>query len=234
MTDIDPAGGLCYTRIASSRGMRGAFPSAQYRRPRTTATASTEAALGSGLSLLERTMEDEGREEWRPIPGKVGYDVSNRGRVRSHRHRRSKTTTPKILKPWSSRATAYPCVSLQGGARRHFCIHRLMLLAFRGAPASGQVARHLDGSRTNNRLENLVWGTHKENAADTLRHGRRLQGETMPTHKLTAEQALLAVTDYLDVPTRTLARRFGVTPGAIRFIRKGETWSSVTKWEERG
>jgi hypothetical protein len=33
------------------------------------------------------------------------------------------------------------------------------------------VCRHLDGNPINNRLENLRWGTHKENKADAIKHG---------------------------------------------------------------
>ena len=53
----------------------------------------------------------------------------------------------------------------------HRYIHSLVLTAFRGPAPNGDQARHLDGNHWNNRLENLAWGTHSENARDSIRHG---------------------------------------------------------------
>jgi hypothetical protein len=45
--------------------------------------------------------------------------------------------------------------------------------------------RHLDGNRSNNRLDNLAWGTPLENGADKARHGTA-KGERNGRAKLTA------------------------------------------------
>ena len=50
-------------------------------------------------------------------------------------------------------------------------VHRLVLEAFVGPMPAGGVTRHLNGIKADNRLENLTYGTHSENAADTLRLG---------------------------------------------------------------
>ncbi len=49
-------------------------------------------------------------------------------------------------------------------------VHRLVLLAFKGRPKNHRQVRHLDGDPNNNQLENLVWGTGKENWRDRKRH----------------------------------------------------------------
>ena len=52
-------------------------------------------------------------------------------------------------------------------------LHNLVLLAFVGPRPDGmEEIRHLNGIRTDNRLENLVYGTRSENQLDTVRHGR--------------------------------------------------------------
>lgn len=50
-------------------------------------------------------------------------------------------------------------------------LHRLVLMAHAGMPEDGQIARHLDGNAMNNNIENLAWGTPRENSIDALRHG---------------------------------------------------------------
>jgi hypothetical protein len=105
---------------------------------------------------------------WRPIPNFSGYEASSDGRIRSHK----RPGRPLVLKPGSR--NGYPVVTIKDDSRikRTPCVHRLVLLAFVGQPQPGQrVCRHLDGNPTNNRIENLRWGTHAENAADAIKHG---------------------------------------------------------------
>ena len=91
------------------------------------------------------------------------YAVSSRGRVRSGE---------KILRPGVG-TTGYRATRLVGpdGRRRLYKVHRLVLEAFVGPCPEGQEARHLDGDRLNNALENLAWGTRSENAQDRTVHG---------------------------------------------------------------
>ena len=50
-------------------------------------------------------------------------------------------------------------------------VHKLILDTFVGLRPEGYVCRHLNGNPLDNRLENICWGTPKENAQDALRHG---------------------------------------------------------------
>jgi hypothetical protein len=65
-------------------------------------------------------------------------------------------------------------------------VHRLICSAFHGTPsiASLQV-RHLDGNPSNNRPENLKWGTQEENWQDRRVHGTASVGEQHWASKLT-------------------------------------------------
>jgi len=64
-------------------------------------------------------------------------------------------------------------------------VHRLICMAFHGMPemASLQV-RHLDGTRQNNKPDNLCWGTQQENWQDRKSHGRGMEGEKHHASKL--------------------------------------------------
>ena len=50
-------------------------------------------------------------------------------------------------------------------------VHHLVLETYVGFRADGQECRHLDGVPTNNRLDNLKWGTREEQIADQKAHG---------------------------------------------------------------
>jgi hypothetical protein len=55
--------------------------------------------------------------------------------------------------------------------KKHFRIHQLVLMAFVGPCPPNQEVRHLNGAKTDNRLENLQYGTKWENVQDILKHG---------------------------------------------------------------
>ncbi len=72
-------------------------------------------------------------EEWRPIPGFDGYEVSDKGRVRSYlspRKGKSLRSEPRIKKIWIDRS-GRDCVTLATplGARER-SIDALLRLAF--------------------------------------------------------------------------------------------------------
>ena len=109
-------------------------------------------------------------EEWRPIPGHPMYEVSDQGNVRSW-HRPS-GGQPRVLSPVTT-PTGYRVARLMTPDRRApVFVHRLVLLAFVGPVPEGKpITRHLNGVKTDNRLENLRYGTHSENELDKVAHG---------------------------------------------------------------
>lgn len=119
-------------------------------------------------------------EEWRPIPGfEVRYEVSNRGRVRSiARVVICRNGTPKPFKAQvkkSHKCKGYPHVVLydDAGKRLNRYVHVLVCAAFHGPkPAEDYQVRHLNGDQTDNRAENLAWGTQSDNMIDRVIHGR--------------------------------------------------------------
>ena len=52
-------------------------------------------------------------------------------------------------------------------------LHDLVLTAFVGPRPPGAITRHLNDVRTDNRVENLRWGTASENQQDIIRNGNR-------------------------------------------------------------
>lgn len=122
----------------------------------------TDSCLCSGTGCLFCSPPPV-RERWLPVVGCEGlYEVSDQGRVRSLR-------TGLVLKP-DAHAT-YPRVTVGGGRRAY--VHHLVAAAFIGPRPLGFQVLHRNDVRTDNRVENLYYGTASDNMADSLRNGRR-------------------------------------------------------------
>lgn len=152
-------------------------------------------------------------EVWRPAPGVEGYQVSSLGRARRCGAARvlGLTTTPNGYRQYR------PVI---GGRRTSKNIHRAVCIAFHGDPPFlGAVARHLDGDKSNNRADNLAWGTHVQNAADREVHGRTARGEThsRPGLKLPFD-AVLKIRAARGQTQRSLARTHGVSEALVSLI----------------
>ena len=112
-------------------------------------------------------------EEWRDIEGYKGYQVSNKGRVRSHGkitetklHGRRKWAD-RILKPKVAKDKCSRVELWNDGKHKTLLVHRLEAIAFLGEAPKGMTVNHKDGNRQNNSIDNLEWCSR----ADNIRYG---------------------------------------------------------------
>jgi HNH endonuclease/NUMOD4 motif-containing protein len=114
---------------------------------------------------------------WLPVPGYEGwYEASDQGDVRSldraeqwgqyTRRRRG-----RLLKANPNPAGYLQVGLCKDGGQANVAVHRVVAAAFLGPRPAEHEVRHLNGQKTDNRAENLAWGTAKENAADRQAHG---------------------------------------------------------------
>ena len=96
------------------------------------------------------------QEIWKDVVGYEGlYKISNTGRVKSVKR-------DKILKEQLNER-GYLRVSLsKNNKQKIYSVHRLVMITFIGYEEGKQV-NHIDGDKTNNRLDNLEWTTQSEN-----------------------------------------------------------------------
>lgn len=117
-------------------------------------------------------------EVWKPVVGfEDAYEVSSQGRVRSI----DRVMTTKngirlrfrgVMRKPVITPGGYPAVGMGAPNYMPRTVHVLVCEAFHGPkPKPGMVVRHLNGVSTDNRPENLAWGTHSENNFDLVRHG---------------------------------------------------------------
>lgn len=133
-------------------------------------TRGFDAAPSGGGARLG----DLDAEEWRPIPGDAGYEVSNYGRIRSvdrvvQTQRGFESRRGRLLKPWVNVQTGYLQVTL--GRGRRAAVHVVVAAAFIGPRPEGLAVCHNDGVRTNCALDNLRYDTHSNNVRDKRTHG---------------------------------------------------------------
>lgn len=101
------------------------------------------------------------------IPEAPGYSATADGQIWSCKRKVPRALTPALMPTGHLRV----CLSLPGGQQCHY-VHRLVLQAFVGPCPDGLECRHLNGDPTDNRVENLAWGTPSENRQDMWKHAK--------------------------------------------------------------
>lgn len=171
-------------------------------------------------------------ERWRPIAHHPLYDVSDRGRVRSWNSHGNRAKRPKVLKlPPGNHG--YPVVKLyDGGGKdtaRDWLVHRLVLDTFVGECPEGMECCHNNGIRTDNRLDNLRWGTYAENQHDKNKHGTHNKGERHGRSRLTEAKVVLIRSLYETgmFPQMKLATMFDIGQDHVSDIVNYKLWNHV-------
>lgn len=110
-------------------------------------------------------------EEWKSIPGYEGlYEVSSYGRVKSlDRYVKVKSKSyrlqkGKMLSPIKNKYGYLQVFLCCNGKYKIISVHRLVAEAFIPNPDNLPIINHLDEDKSNNRVENLEWCSHRYNS----------------------------------------------------------------------
>ena len=155
------------------------------------------------------------QELWLPVRGLEGfYEVSNKGQVYSL------ISKQLMSQVWLD--GRYLACKLKGKLRK---VHQLVAEAFISPRPDGMLCLHRDDDRSNNTLENLYWGTAKQNHADIKRNGNRQNqnGSNNPCAKLNEAQVIAI--RQADAPNTVIARQYGVSPSLISLIKRRKVWA---------
>lgn len=174
-------------------------------------------------------------EIWKDIPGYIGlYQASNLGLIRSLI--RWNGTNGRILKQKMSDKSGRLHITLcKNKIHKTFRVHRLILETFVGPCPPGMECRHLDGNPTNNRLDNLCWGSHSDNEKDKSRHGTKMNPVWFDNVGSKHGMAILTEKDIPGIRKMfkngisciDIAKIYNVSRGCISEVVHNRTWKHI-------
>ncbi len=174
-------------------------------------------------------------EIWKPVVGYEGiYEVSNVGRIKSlqrivhHDKCKTKYCSERIMR--FDVNYGYNIVSIRINKKyKRVRVHRMVAEAFIPNPEEKPCVNHINGIKTDNRVENLEWCTDKENMEHAAANQLTSKGQSHYKAKLTDEQVVSIFKRVKGGEQGAeVAREFKVSPTAINLITQRKTWKHLT------
>jgi hypothetical protein len=163
--------------------------------------------------------------EWRSVLDGF-YEVSSDGQVRRARAA-SNAKVGKVLRAQLNRCGYFVVGVCMNGKKRLIPVHSLVAGAFLGPRPDGMHIDHIDGCKVHNAASNLEYVTPKINTIRAHKLGLAAVHDRHPQAKLTSDQAARLYQIMQSAHNKShLAKEYGISRRALRFIQQGRTWSS--------
>jgi hypothetical protein len=166
-------------------------------------------------------------EVWKDVKDYEGlYQVSNLGNVK---RLKGKGCVTERLIARSINKFGYIYRGFHNkGTYRKFKEHRLVANAFIDNPNNKPAVNHINGIKTDNRVENLEWCTYLENKQHAIKTGlTNTKGVKNHFCKLTEEQVNQIRKIGFSQTRISLSKKYGVSASNISRIIKNEMWKHI-------
>ena len=174
-------------------------------------------------------------EIWKSIPQYEGiYQVSNLGQVKclkrfvNAKGGSKKQVLEQIITQQNDKGYFRVNLSKEGKIKR-IAVHRLVALAFISNDDNKPQVNHINGIKTDNRLENLEWVTLSENIIHAYANKLIIRkGEKHTQNKLTT-QNVFEIRNLLSKGLKQdeNAKKYGVIRQTIGCIKNGKSWNHI-------
>lgn len=161
-------------------------------------------------------------EIWKKIEGFENYSVSSEGRVKND-------SSNFILKLGKHKRGYIHWISKINGQKRNIKVHRLVAESFLPNPLGLSEINHINGIKSDNRVENLEWCTHSRNVKHSFALGlQSTVGIQHPLTQLTEIDVLEIRRLYSEGTSQTeIAKLYNYGYGAINKIVKRVNWTHI-------
>jgi hypothetical protein len=182
-------------------------------------------------------MKNLENEIWKDVKGYEGlYKVSNLGRVKSldriviTKKNVLKTKKGQILN-LTKKKNGYLSVMFSfESIKKRFYVHRLVALSFIENNKNKLTVNHVNGIKTDNRIENLEWNSYCENLNHAIQTGLRMTGSNSYNSRFTQEKVVAIRRLYVLNPNFNklkLAKKLNVSDGLIHKIIKNKNYKGL-------
>lgn len=117
------------------------------------------------------------------------------------------------------------------GITKSFLVHRLVALTFLSNPQNKKFVNHLNGIKTDNRLENLEWCTARENQLHAYQTGLKSSSGENNSRNILKEDQVIEIYYKLMNGARVcdIAKEYNLSTSSVNSIKSKSNWNYLLK-----
>jgi DNA-directed RNA polymerase specialized sigma subunit len=164
-------------------------------------------------------------EIWKDVIGYEGlYQISNIGRFKSFKQKKERIVKIRVTR----KGYEYVGLSKKATVKKQ-TIHRLVAEAFIENKENKPCVNHINGIKSDNRVENLEWVTYSENNKHAIINNLKppKRGDENHFSKITTEQAIEIKYFTNGLLQKEIAKKYGIKDSSVSYIKSGKSWKHI-------